>query len=137
MKYLFAFALALIVFTSCKKQDNATPDPEVPVQEVIGVWKITSYVDSKGRDKTSRFSNYAFSFLTGGNLEVLKDTVLYKTGTWTNGSSYWTGTIVLRIAGLMPEEDLADLGEDWRIDQSTNTVLKAHNGGGKILILGK
>ena len=137
MKYLIAFALATIVSVSCKKQDDATPDPQVPMQQVVGVWKISSYVDNNGRDKTSRFSDYNFSFLTGGNAEVLKNTTLYKKGTWANGSSYWTSTIVLRIDGLLPEEDLADLNEDWRIQQSTTTVLKVQNGGGKTLIFGK
>ena len=66
MKYLIAFALATIVSVSCKKQDDATPDPQVPMQQVVGVWKISSYIDNNGRDKTSRFSGYNFSFLTGG-----------------------------------------------------------------------
>jgi hypothetical protein len=66
MKQL-AFFLSLFIFVSvsCKKDDNsnsgATNAPNILKQ---GNWRITLYNDS-GKDETSYFTGYTFTFVNG------------------------------------------------------------------------
>jgi hypothetical protein len=135
MKTLFALSLFLIALQGCTKQD-ATPTPANPNQ-VSGTWKITSLIDNKSRDRTSNYSSYSFDFLTTGVFNVKQGTAILKSGTWSNTSSYWTAAIVIAIPGVLAEDDLGQLNEDWRIIEKTDTVIKVQNGGGKVLVFGK
>jgi hypothetical protein len=135
MKTLLALSLFLIALQGCTKQD-ATPTPANPNQ-VSGTWKITSLIDNKSRDRTSNYSSYSFDFLTTGVFNVKQGTAIVKSGTWSNTSSYWTAAIVIAIPGVLAEDDLGQLNEDWRIIEKTDAVIKVQNGGGKVLIFGK
>ncbi len=135
MKTLLALSLILVVLQGCTKQD-ATPAPANPNQ-VSGSWKIKSLIDNKSRDRTSNYSSYSFDFLTTGVFQVKQGTTLIKSGTWSNTSSYWTAAIVIAIPGVLAEDDLGQLVEDWRIIEKTDTVIKVQNGGGKVLVFGK
>lgn len=134
MRIVVALVLVALVWQGCTKQDNTTPAPS---NQVSGIWKITSLIDNKNRDRTSRYSDYSFDFLNTGVLQVKQGTSLVKTGTWSNSSSYWTAAIVISISGVATEDDLAELNEDWRIVEKTDTVIKVQNGGGKVLIFGR
>jgi hypothetical protein len=68
---------------------------------------------------------------------VKQGTTLIKSGTWSNTSSYWTAAIVIAIPGVLAEDDLGELNEDWRIIEKNDTKIKVQNGGGKVLIFGK
>jgi hypothetical protein len=135
MKTLLAFTFFLVVLQGCTKQD-ATTAPANPNQ-VSGVWKITSLIDNKSRDRTSNYSSYTFDFLTTGVFQVKQGTTIFKSGTWSNTSSYWTAAIVIAIPGVLAEDDLGQLNEDWRIIEKNDTVIKVQNGGGKVLVFGK
>ena len=135
MKTLLALTLFLVLLQGCKKQE-ATPAPSNPNQ-VSGTWKITSLIDNKNRDRTSNYSAYAFEFLTTGVFQVKQGTTIVKSGTWSNTSSYWTAAIVINIGGVLAEDDLGQLNEDWRIIEKSDTLIKVQNGGGKVLIFGK
>jgi hypothetical protein len=135
MKTLLALTFLLVVLQSCTKQD-ATVTPSNSNQ-VSGVWKITSLIDNKSRDRTSNYSSYTFDFLTSGAFQVKQGTTVFKSGTWSNTSSYWTAAIVINITGVLAEDDLGELNEDWRIIEKTDTKIKVQNGGGKVLVFGK
>jgi hypothetical protein len=135
MKTLLALIFFLVVLQGCTKQDT-TPAPANPNQ-VSGAWKITSLIDNKSRDRTSNYSAYTFEFLTSGAFQVKQGTAIVKSGTWSNTSSYWTAAIVIAISGVLAEDDLGQLNEDWRIIEKTDTVIKVQNGGGKVLVFGK
>jgi hypothetical protein len=135
MKTLLALTFLLVVLQSCTKQD-ATFTPSNSNQ-VSGVWKITSLIDNKSRDRTSNYSSYTFDFLTSGAFQVKQGTTVFKSGTWSNTSSYWTAAIVINITGVLAEDDLGELNEDWRIIEKTDTKIKVQNGGGKVLVFGK
>ncbi|MBO0934202.1 hypothetical protein [Fibrella aquatilis] len=130
MKTILLLCLLAIVGLGCTKNNvpPADPDPKVP-----GSWKITSLIDNNGRDRTARYSTYTFDFMDSGELQVKQGATLIKKGTWSTGSSYWTTTIVIKIANVLPEEDLGDLNEDWRIITKTDTKVDVQNGGGKKL----
>lgn len=134
MRTLVALVFFALVWQSCTKQNDTTPAPS---NQVSGTWKITSLIDNKNRDRTSRYSSYSFDFLDSGALQVKQGTAIVKTGTWSNSSSYWTAAIVIVIGGVATEDDLAELNEDWRILEKTDTVIKVQNGGGKVLIFGR
>jgi hypothetical protein len=135
MKTLLALTFLLVVLQSCTKQD-ATVTPSNSNQ-VSGSWKITSLIDNKSRDRTSNYSSYTFDFLTSGAFQVKQGTTVFKSGTWSNTSSYWTAAIVINITGVLAEDDLGELNEDWRIIEKTDSKIKVQNGGGKVLIFGK
>jgi hypothetical protein len=135
MKSFLILSLFLVVLQGCTKQD-ATPAPSNPNQ-VSGTWKITSLIDNKSRDRTSNYNAYTFDFLTTGVFQVKQGTTIVKSGTWSNTSSYWTAAIVIAIPGVLAEDDLGELNEDWRIIEKNDTLIKVQNGGGKVLIFGK
>ena len=130
MKTILTLCLLAIVGLSCTKT-TVTPAPADP--KVPGSWKIASLIDNNGRDRTSRYSAYSFDFLDSGELQVKQGATLIKKGTWSTGSSYWTTTIVIKIADVLPEEDLGSLNEDWRIMTKSDTKVDVENGGGKKL----
>jgi hypothetical protein len=135
MKTLLALTFFLVVLQGCTKQDTIV-DPVNP-NVVSGTWKITSLIDNKNRDRTSNYSSYTFDFLTSGAFQVKQGTTVFKSGTWSNTSSYWTAAIVINITGVLAEDDLGELNEDWRIIEKTDTKIKVQNGGGKVLVFGK
>jgi hypothetical protein len=135
MRTLLTFMLFLVVLSGCTKQD-ATPAPTNPNQ-VSGTWKITSLIDNKNRDRTSNYNSYTFEFLATGVFQVKQGATIFKTGTWSNTSSYWTAAIVIAISGVLAEDDLGELNEDWRIIEKNDTKIKVQNGGGKVLVFGK
>ena len=130
MKTLITLFLLAFVWQGCTKNNvpPVTPDPKVS-----GSWKITSYFDTSNRDRTSRYSAYSFDFSDTGALQVKQGAAVIKTGTWSTGSSYWTTTMIIKIGGVLPEEDLGDLNEDWRIVSKSDTKVDVQNGGGKKL----
>lgn len=130
MKTLITLFLLAVVSQGCTKTDTTTvtPDPKVS-----GSWTITSYFDTSNRDRTARYSTYSFDFADGGALQVKQGATVFKSGTWSTGSSYWTTTMIIKISGVLPEEDLGDLNEDWRISTKSDTKVTVQNGGGKKL----
>jgi len=131
----FFYALALVVtLASCQNSS----DPVVPTQTVIqnnvqgDTWKITLYIDS-GKDETSHFTGYSFTFATNGTI------------TATNGSSSQTGTWSVNDSNSNDDSidnldfnisfslgnDFDSLSEDWNfVSQSSTRIELIHVSGG-------
>jgi hypothetical protein len=84
-------ALVLIVTsTACSKSDDsASPaDPSATLKQEISKdsWIVSSYID-KGKNETSDYSGYTFTFSDNGTLTANNSGMTF-TGTWRIGSNH-------------------------------------------------
>jgi len=139
----FPFALTILIgisglfsLASCSNSNDDNADLQQTVVEnnvKSGEWRITSFIDS-GKDETSDFSGFAFSFGSNGTLTATNGNVNYN-GTWsvTNNDSNDDN----------PDNDLdfnilfnlnnqsEDISEDWNIvSQSSTRIELIHISGG-------
>lgn len=113
----------VILFTSCKKEDNA-------VEKTItkGTWKISSYIDS-GTDETYHFTGYTFNFNDDGSvLATLNSNGVY--GNWfrSNDDNHEELNIVFNQAPLN------EINDDWHvivISESTIELQDVSGGDGE------
>jgi len=82
---------------------------------VSGNWTVTYYLDS-GKDETSDFNGYSFSFNTDGTLQAVMSSGTFS-GTWRIGDSSSdddssSNKLVIMITGNKAMDDLQD---DWLI----------------------
>lgn len=137
---LFFFAIlltgsALFTLTSCSNSadDTGNITPAV-IQNTVqtGDWRITSYIDS-GKDETSHFSGYFFSFSDNGAISATNSSVTYA-GTWnvtdSNSNDDSPGDVDFNILFNLGN-NFDDLSEDWQIiSQSSSKIELKHVSGG-------
>lgn len=127
--------LSFFIINSCGSDDNSSNVNTVTsVTNVVslGTWKITLFNDS-GTDKTSHFSGYNFTFGTGNSLLATNGTNSY-TGSWSvsddNSDDDSISTLHFNVVFSTPV-NFAELTEDWKIIERTDTVIKlTHVSGG-------
>lgn len=103
-----------ILFSSCHKDDNNNSNTDIS----SGTWRVTLFTDS-GKDETSDFSGYSFTFGNGGVLTAAKSGSS-KTGTWNKGSDF--------NIDLGDKSDsnkpLGELTDNWEIISITSSEIK-------------
>ncbi len=118
---------------SCSNGDNVNITPTVVQNNVqTGGWRITSYIDS-GKDETSHYNGYTFTFQTNGTLTATNGSIT-NSGTWNIGDNNSSDDSVTSLhfnivfnAGT----DFEKLTEDWNfISQSSNRIELIHVSGG-------
>ena len=118
---------------SCSNNDTVAPAPSVIVDNAqSGTWRITSFIDS-GKDETSHFSGFTFTFDDNGKLTSTNGSVSY-TGTWgvtnSNSGDDSPGNQDFHILFNL-SNDFKDLSEDWQIvSQSSGRIELIHVSGG-------
>jgi hypothetical protein len=114
----------LVLFTSCSKDDSISQsDISSLIQE--GTWKVVLFKED-AIDETSNFTNYEFTFMNGGTVNVMNGGSSM-IGTWATGSDDSNTKLVL----LFTSSPLEELSEDWQVLERTATVLKLqHISGG-------
>jgi hypothetical protein len=121
------FLLALTVtFLSCSKSndDNVNPNNSTnKVEQVSGTWTVAYYFDS-GKDETSDYSGYNFTFGTDGALSASGIAGNY-TGTWWIGNSSSdddnsSNRLNILISG---NKEMDHLQDDWVILKLTGTEI--------------
>lgn len=126
---------ALFTMTSCSNSsdDAASLTPTV-IQNTVqeGDWRITSYIDS-GKDETSHFSGYFFSFSNNGAISATNSSVTYA-GTWSitdsNSNDDSPGDVDFNILFNLGN-NFDDLSEDWQVISQTSTKIELkHVSGG-------
>ncbi|MBK9103796.1 MAG: hypothetical protein IPL92_04335 [Saprospiraceae bacterium] len=126
---------ALLTTTSCS---NSTDNPADLTPTVIqnnvqtGDWKITSYIDS-GKDETSHFSGYFFTFNSNGTISATNGSVT-NAGTWSltdsNSNDDTPGVVDFTILFNLGN-DFDNLSEDWQIlSQTSKKIELKHVSGG-------
>lgn len=120
-------ALAMIsILASCSKSsdDNVTPNnPAGKVEQVSGNWKVSLYMDS-GKDETSDYSGYQFTFATDGTLNAAAGSGTF-TGSWWIGAKSSdddnsSNRLNIMITGNKAMDHLQD---DWVILKLTDTEI--------------
>lgn len=135
MKKLVIFFSFIAILTSCSSDDVNSSNNTT----VNGSWKITSFVDNKNRDRTSSYSAYSFEFKTTGEL-IISSSANKFNGTYSAVMD--SGKQKFYIAITTSNNEIAELNEDWILNEKTETTLKltntsGGNGGTKTLIFGK
>jgi hypothetical protein len=120
MKYLILFLFS-IVFMGC--QESVSP-LDVDSSSIIGSWKVKSYIDNKGRDQTSNYNAYGFSFLENGALEARKNGTVTK-GTYAYVSDSGKQKFIISLNSISSE--LEELNEDWIIIEKTAIQITLSN----------
>ena len=135
------FALfALVILWSCSNSDDDAASPDsgtISKDQVTGNWKVSYYYDN-GKDETSDFSGYTFTFAADGIVTAYSSGQDYA-GTWSIGeagddSSSSSNKLVISLSG---NDRVRDLSDDWVIlslkgdeirlkDDSSNSVEELH-----------
>jgi hypothetical protein len=130
---LFICLSVIFSLTSCSNGDNTNLTPTVVQNNVqTGGWRITSYIDS-GKDETSHFSGYTFTFQTNGTLTATNGSTT-NSGSWSigdnNPSDDSVDSLHFNIVFNL-SNDFEKLSEDWNfISQSSNKIELIHVSGG-------
>jgi hypothetical protein len=112
--------VGLLIVGSCKKDDNAGNNSDVPQIVSTGTWRVSLFTEP-GEDKTSDFTGYTFTFTSGGPLMAAS------AGTTTTGTWGWddsSNKLLLSIGTVKP---LLDLTDDWIVLEKTETLLRLRN----------
>ena len=132
---LFAF-LSVFLLLSCNNDDDQGENNNNQNMEQIratmtsGTWSIVLYNDS-GADETNNYEGYTFTFGSNGTLVAASATETYS-GTWSvtdsdnsndDNSNDDISDIDFNIAFSTPEI-LAELTDDWDIDNYTSTRIE-------------
>lgn len=115
--------LMVVTLASCSKSndDNVVPNPD-PGQ-VTGDWYVSYYRDS-GKDETSDFSGYSFTFGSNGAFTATTSVQTF-TGNWYLGDrsgddSPSSNKLVITVSGNKQMEDVTD---DWLIIKITDNEI--------------
>lgn len=125
---------ALFTLASCSNDNPADLTPTVVQNNVqSGAWRITSFIDS-GKDETSHFAGYTFTFDDDGTITSTSNTVTYS-GNWSitdnNSNDDSPGSDIDFNIFFNLSNDFEDLNEDWHIvSQSSTRIELIHVSGG-------
>jgi hypothetical protein len=125
MKMLKVMAAAAIVFSlnACKKKDTAgSADITTLVQD--GSWKVTEMRDS-GTDKTSKFSDYTFTFSNGTVTGNKSGSTI--TGTYAHQMDDSHHELVLTFTS---SSSFSELSDDWEILEQSSTKIRLQDDSG-------
>ena len=135
----FVTAIISLALLSCEKDSNAKDDTGSTTSSIVslGSWKITLFNDS-GKDETSDFSGFAFTFNSNGSVTSVKNTNTV-TGTWSTGIDDSQNKLILNFGTTIPFDDL---NEDWDILERTLVKIRLQhisggNGGTDLLTFEK
>ena len=126
MKNIFSLLVfSMVLFSSCKKEDDVISTTNVSSTLNNGSWRITYFAES-GVNKTSNYNGYNFSFGANNVLTAVKNTTTV-TGTWTMGTD--NSKVKLIIAFTASSFD--SLSDDWHVLERTDTKIRTqHISGG-------
>lgn len=117
-------AITAVIAGSCSK-DNSTSPGTQKSNLSSGAWTVSYFTDS-GKDETSDYSGYSFSFNTGGTLSVTGSGTTF-TGSWSikSGSSSYGSSdpdkLVITISG---NKQMDHVSKDWKILKMTSSEIQ-------------
>ncbi|MBW8684940.1 lipocalin family protein [Chitinophaga rhizophila] len=120
-KWLLVILLSACV-VSCSNDDDNNPAPAVDTDAPkTGTWRVTLFTDS-GKDETSDFAGYSFSFDSDGTAAAAKGAA-NKSGTWSISSSSREFNLNFG-AKTDANKPLGELTDDWDIISISATEIK-------------
>lgn len=113
----------VITIASCSKSNDDNVSPAEQQQKVQGDWYVSFYTDS-GKDETSDFSGYSFSFSSNGTISASTSSLNF-TGNWYIGDNSGddnpsSNRLVINITG---NDRMDDVTDDWIILKLTDTEI--------------
>lgn len=151
---LVTAVICSLLLASCTKDDNNNvPDNTAQIQLAqdfasAGTWRITNFNDS-GKDETSHFTGYNFTFGNSGMLTAINGTNTLD-GSWSVTDESNSGDdsnndddIDFNIFFPVPDtNDFEDLNDDWHIVSTSTTKIElidvsGGNGGTDLLTFEK
>lgn len=134
-KIILLFAiLASVSACQIQSDDSVTPtnsaNATISPSSITGGsdWKVTSYVDKKGRDDTSSYGSYTFSYSTDGKLSVKSGGKVAVSGTWKHVVD--SGKNKFYITLTTTNSALEEFNEDWIIVSMTSNSIQLTNTSG-------
>ncbi|MGX7668162.1 hypothetical protein [Flavobacterium pedocola] len=120
----------LFVFIGCSSDDASSSNNSDLIAAInntvtSGTWRITYFYDSD-TDETANFNGYAFTFVSAGVLTATNGANSY-TGTWSvtdSNSSDDNPSDVHFNVGFSAPSNFADLSDDWKVLERTNTKIR-------------
>ncbi|SFO58305.1 Lipocalin-like domain-containing protein [Chitinophaga sp. YR627] len=107
---------------SCSNNDDNNPTPSInPDAPTTGTWRVTLFTDS-GKDETSDFSGYTFTFDSNGTAVATKSGTS-KNGSWSASSSSKKFNLNFGIKSDA-NKPLGELTDDWEIISLSATEIK-------------
>lgn len=126
--YRVVLVLSLSLIVSCSTSEDDSTNNTVEIQQLestaeTGTWRVTNLVDS-GRDETSDFNGYVFSFLENGTVTATNGTTIYD-GTWSvTRDDDDDNDVEFNIFFPVPDSnDFDDLNDDWDIVSYSDTII--------------
>lgn len=118
--------LTAFYFGSCVEDSNSTQNEIDQISDELtsGQWVVAKFIDS-GKDETSDFSGYLFTFESSGSLVATKGSTTY-TGTWSiteDSSDDDPNDLDFNIYFNLTN-DFEDLNDDWDIATHTSSKIK-------------
>lgn len=127
---LFAILIGGIACTNGNAEDEESMS-QINNDMTQGVWIISQFEDS-GKDETSDFQGYDFTFSTTGTLTATKGTTTY-VGSWSvtdfDVDEDNPGDLDFNIFFDLSNQ-FEDLNEDWDINSHTSTKIELFDTGG-------
>lgn len=135
-RFYFSFLVIIcfnLIFSACSNSDdhgdvNDNSEQITQVENTVesGTWRITNFIDS-GKNETSDFTGYNFSFNSDGSLVATNGTDTL-TGTWSvtdDSSSSSNDDIDFNIFfPVQDTNDFEDLNDDWDIISYTSVKIE-------------
>lgn len=135
MKKLFLLPVLALFFASCSNNDT-TSDPVADLTTKTNMvvqsnWTITQYTDS-GKDETSDFSGYKFTFNTDGTFVAVSSSASFN-GTWTlaqgssspddSGNNSADDNLNKLTISITGNKQMDNLSHKWLTDKITATEI--------------
>lgn len=134
MKKLLIVPFILMLFIACTNSET-TSDPKADLSAQTQMimkndWAVSYYLDS-GKDETSDFNGYRFTFNPDGKFTATSGSNIF-TGTWTilqgssspddsgNHSDDSLSRLTIRVSG---NKQMDDLNHKWVVDKITETEI--------------
>ncbi len=129
--------LFLVGISACQKSNNTTSPSILNTAVQKGKWKITLY-NHNGKDETSQFTAYDFSFNPDGKL-IATNALLSTQGSWSSGNDDSQLKLYLNFG---TSDYLHELNNDWHVTLQNASNIKLENvsggnGGSELLTFEK
>lgn len=115
-----AFALLLVVLSSCTQGDISTLAPGEVESVIPGAYKVTLYDNGSGN--TSAFESYDFEFMSNGSMVATHGEETY-TGQWNVGSvnhETYDNELSIVISG---NADIDAISRSWYVEDVSDVTL--------------
>jgi len=124
LRFVLLAVAVITAFASCNSDDYKTGADDVSDTVKDGTWKVSYFYDS-GKEETSNYEGYNFTFGNNTVLTALKGTDSYA-GVWSVAKSTSDSDLhstIFKIAFGSPDV-LINLTGDWKVVENTGTSLK-------------